>query len=96
MNPTLKRLKDIGLDEMGYVVSPVVGLSNLIEIYHHQGRSIDGLEYWLQHVIDAAPGSLAAELEFVDDPAMRWQRLCKKVEDGELVVVDDQLGRGCE
>lgn len=91
MNPRLKPLNDIGLDELGYVVAPTVGLDIMIEIYHQQGRSIDGLEYWLQHVLDVAPRSLAAELGLVADPATRWQALCQKVNNGELVVVDEDL-----
>lgn len=93
MNPRLKPLKDIGIDELGYVVAPTMGLDIMIEIFRQQGRTIDGLEYWLEHALARAPGSLAAELGIEADPPTRWKALCQKVKDGELVVVDEHLAR---
>ena len=96
MNPYLKPLKDIGLDELGYVVAPTMGLDIMIEIFHQQGRTLDGLAYWLEHALAGAPGSLAAELGIAADPPTRFRALCQKVKDGELVVVDGEMERAYE
>ena len=71
MIPQLKRLRTVGLDELGDVWSPDSALELLALARNRPDRPIDGLDHWLRH----------------STTEVAWQRVCKKVKRGELVLV---------